>query len=393
MKKFEFIGRIALAMLLVMAFVGCPGTGGNNGVTTSSSNIISISAGYNHSLAIKEDGSLWAWGLNNSGQLGDGTNTNRNIPTRVGTDTDWINISAGDGHSLALKEDGSLWAWGLNDSGQLGDGTNTNRNIPTRVSTDTDWTYISAGSSRSLAIKEDGSLWAWGSNYVGSLGDGTFTDRNIPTRIGADTNWAYISAGGQYCLALKKDGSLWAWGRNNYGQLGDGTNTNYRNIPTRVGTEANWTYISAGLQYSLALKNDGSLWAWGRNDNGQLGDGTNTDRYVPTRIGIDNDWVYISAGYYFHSSAIKSDGSLWAWGSNSAGQLGDGTTTDRNVSTRIGTATNWISVSLGNFFSFAITEDNCLWAWGANRDGFITGGWLGDGTYINKNTPVQIFIP
>jgi C1A family cysteine protease len=201
----------------------------------TASNFLTIAAGYRHTLAIKSDGSLWAWGSNDFGQLGDGTNTDRNAPVQVGTAKDWAAVSAGETHTVALKADGSLWAWGSNDhGGQLGDGTDTNRNIPVRVGNAADWAAVSAGWGHTVALKTDGSLWAWGLNSSGQLGDDTDTNRNVPVRVGNAADWTAVLAGGYHNLALKADGSLWAWGYNGYGQLGDGTNTS-KNIPVHVG--------------------------------------------------------------------------------------------------------------------------------------------------------------
>ena len=195
-----------------------------------------IAPGTYHTLAIKNDGSLWAWGYNYYGQLGDGTNTNRNTPVQIGTATNWASISAGFYYSLAIKNDGTLWAWGYNTFGQLGIGNTTNQLSPVQVGTANNWASVSAGYQHSLAIKTDGTLWAWGYNNGGQLGDGTYTSRNTPEQIGTATNWANISAGGyfisnyryEFSIATQTNGSLWAWGANAQGQLGDGTNTKYQ---------------------------------------------------------------------------------------------------------------------------------------------------------------------
>ena len=195
-------------------------------------NFTVVDGGGSHSIGLKSDGTLWAWGDNTFGLLGNGTNTDTNTPVQIGTDTNWMAISGGFGHTIALKSDGTLWAWGRNDEGQLGDGSSTDRNTPVQIGTATNWTAISAGSQHTIALKSDGSLWAWGYNDDGQLGDGSSTDRNTPVQIGADTNWTAISAGGYHTIALKSDGTLWAWGYNNEGQLGNGTNTD-TNTPAR----------------------------------------------------------------------------------------------------------------------------------------------------------------
>ncbi|MCL2503639.1 MAG: cell wall-binding repeat-containing protein [Coriobacteriia bacterium] len=339
-----------------------------------------------HSLALKSDGSLWAWGNNGYGQLGDGTKTDKNIPIRIGMDNDWVAISTGDYHSLAVKGDGSLWAWGQNTYGQLGNGTMTNRYVPTRVGTDNDWQAVSAGDYHSLALKGDGSLWAWGWNDCSQLGDNTTADKDAPTRVGTDNDWQAVSAGDYHSLALKGDGSLWAWGDNTHGQLGDGTTVG-KGVPVRIGADADWRDVSVGYHYSLALKEDGSLWVWGWNTYGQLGDGTTTNRHVPTRIGVGADWQNVNAGTY-HSLAIKDDGSLWTWGLNWYGQIGDDTTRDKYAPTRIGAGTNWRAVGSGEYHSLAIKDDGSLWAWGWNAY-----GQLGDGTTTSRHAPIFIKDP
>ena len=199
----------------------------------------------------------------------------------------WASISSGRNHTAALRVDGSLWAWGGNVCGQLGDGTWENRNIPVRAGEAVTWSAVSAGGLHTAALKTDGSLWTWGWNSSGQLGDGIFghTERNVPVRIGEETSWSAISAGSEHTIALRVDGSLWAWGDNYSGQLGDGTWA-YRPAPVRIGEETNWTAISAGGYHTIALRVDGSLWAWGWND-GQLGDGTWTERNVPVLVEAD----------------------------------------------------------------------------------------------------------
>ena len=242
-----------------------------------------IAADTYHTIALKSDGTLWAWGQNGSGQLGDGTNTDKNAPVQIGTGTNWLSIAAGLYHTIALKSDGTLWAWGYNDWGQLGDGTNTDRWSPVQIGTGTNWLSIAAGEMHTIALKSDGTLWAWGRNGNGQLGNGTNTTKNAPVKIGTGTNWASIAAGHAHTIALKSDGTLWAWGWNIFGQIGDGTNTD-RWSPVQIGTGTNWLSIAGGGYHTIALKSDCTLWAWGWNAYGQLGDGTNTNKNAPVQI-------------------------------------------------------------------------------------------------------------
>ena len=186
-----------------------------------------------HILFINKYQELWGMGRNASGQLGDGTTTNKLIPTRIGTDTDWKQVAVGEFHTVAIKNDGSLWAWGYNANGQVGDGTTANKNTPTRIGTDTDWKQVAAGSNHTVAIKNNGSLWAWGHNNYGQVGDGTTATRTTPTRIGADTDWKQVIIAGSTSYGIKLTLDLYGWGYNNVGQLGDGT-TNNRLTPIKI---------------------------------------------------------------------------------------------------------------------------------------------------------------
>ena len=341
-----------------------------------------ISAGNFHTAAVKDDGTLWSWGSNTYGQIGIGsTDMTKNDPVRVGTETNWKTASAGCFCTAAVKDNGSLWAWGRNDYGQYGDSTKASRNVPVIAGAANDWRTVSAGSNHTAGIKKDGTLWVWGFGY-----DSTGVNSSVPVRVGTDSDWATVSAGLGYTVAIKTGGTMWAWGYNQYGQLGIGSSgigTN-KNVPTRIGTDDDWDTVSAGSYHTAAIKTGGTLWAWGLNTYGQLGDGTNADKNVPTRIGTDDDWDTVSAGNV-HTAAIKTGGTLWAWGYNEYGQLGDGTNADKNVPTQEATnATDWVSVSAGGLHTAAIKTGGTLWACGYNEY-----GQLGDGTNANKNVPTQ----
>ena len=202
-----------------------------------------------------------------------GQTTSAGTITLVPSVPSGASLAAGSYHTVTIKTDSTLWAWGLNDYGQLGDGTNENKNSPIQIGAETNWASVAAGEAHTVAVKTDGTLWAWGYNDYGQLGDGTNSSKNSPVQIGAETNWASVAAGEGHTVAVKTDGTLWAWGLNDYGQLGDQTNKN-KNNPIQIGTDTNWASVAAGRYHSVAVKTDDTLWTWGYNDEGQLGDGS-----------------------------------------------------------------------------------------------------------------------
>ena len=339
--------------------------------------VINVAAGFFNSLFLKNDGSLWAMGRNDVGELGDGTYNDTNKPEEIVT-SGVTAIAAGGNHSLFLKSDGSLWAMGDNDVGELGDGTYNNTNQPEEIVAN-GITAIAAGTRHSLFVKNDGSLWAMGYNGFGQLGDGTYNYIYRPEQIVASGVTA-IAAGYGHSLFLKSDGSLWAMGDNFDGQLGDGT-YNTTNRPEEIVTSG-VTAIAAGWFHSLFLKSDGSLWAMGYNNSGQLGDGTYNNTNQPEQIVVSG--VTAIAANFSQSLFLKSDGSLWAMGANGAGQLGDGTYNTTNQPEEIVTG-GVTAIAEGRRHSLFLKSNGSLWAMGNN--GF---GQLGDGTYNGTNQPEQI---
>jgi alpha-tubulin suppressor-like RCC1 family protein len=359
-----------------------------------------IATSDSHTLALKVDGSLWAWGLNEVGMLGDGTTIDRISPVQIGTG--YSKISAGRFASFAIKSDGTLWAWGHNSegsvsnfSGMLGDGTTTDRLTPVQIGSD--FAEVVASWYGGAAIKRDGTLWTWGQSGVsGMLGDGDLTPHTALTPRQIGSGFVQVASSQAHFLALKADGSLWAWGLNDSGQLGDGT---YENRATPTYIDSGFVTVTVGEYFSLGIKTDGSLWAWGWNAYGQLGlgfAGTAKDPDTtfetmtysrPTRVG--EDFVAVTTGSY-HTHAIKRDGSLWGWGMAAYGSVGDGLPdtdpdgTGRNVTvpTQIGTGYWKMTNGGGNNNGFALKTDGSLWAWGLNQ------GLLGDGTMENHLAPV-----
>ena len=237
---------------------------GQNDITNRSSpvqvgaltNWSQVSAGNTHTAAVKTDGTLWTWGRNNRGQLGDGTITDKSSPIQVGALTTWSQVSAGVNgantqSTAAVKTDGTLWAWGINSNGQLGDGTVIARSSPVQVGALTTWSQVSTGSRSAAAVKTDGTLWAWGYNNAGQLGTTNVISRSSPVQVGALTNWLQVSAGSYSAAAVKTNGTLWAWGGNDSGQLGT-TNVISRSSPVQVGALTNWSQVSAGNGFTAA---------------------------------------------------------------------------------------------------------------------------------------------
>lgn len=355
---------------------------------------MSIAAGWLHSLAMKCNDSVWAWGYNNEGQLGNRSTLGSGTPVRASRLTNVRKVAAGASHSLAVTADGTVWAWGSNSSGQLGNGTTTNATFPVQVPNLAGVTSVAAGptGTHSLALTSSGVVWAWGSNSTGELGNGTTADSLVPVQVSGLTGVVAIAAGDQHSLALKSDGSVWGWGYNFYGQVGvpafqcqNGTcSTSPRLTPVQVQGLGGVSAIAAGSLHSLAVKSDGTAWAWGRNDEGELGDGTTSSSSSPRRVA-DLTTVSRIAGGGYHSLALKSDGTAWAWGYNAQGQLGTGTTGTSLRPARVSGLPAVVYLAGGRNHSLAARDDGTVWGWGAN--GY---GQLGNGGGLDSSSPVEL---
>ena len=345
---------------------------------------------YNHTLAINSRGELYAWGVNDDGELGIGSTENKTTPQQVGNASDWETISAGEGHSLALKSDGTLYAWGKNDRGQLGIGGTGSETTPQQVGNAGDWKDISAGNSHSLALKSDNTLYAWGANHVGQLGNGEngadfddkSKDKTAPIQIGTDRDWQTIIAGNDYSSALKDTGALYTWGSNAVGELGDGTTTN-KNSPTEIST--GWRAVSGGDSHILAIKTDNTLHSWGGNHFGQLGMGT-TSRSEDSPTQISAGWKAVAAGAW-HSLALKNDNTLYAWGNGFLGTLGNGTSGHKSSPTKVkSNDTDWKAIDGGQNLSLALKDNGTLYAWGM---GVLLGIDITDRS-SSRNSPTPV---
>jgi alpha-tubulin suppressor-like RCC1 family protein len=373
--------------------------------------IASVAAGGAHSLALKDDGGVRAWGAKGVGQLGNGTAAISLLPVRVVDRSDPSGflmgidrVSAAGAVSMALTSVKTLRAWGGNAFGNLGDGTTMDRltQVPVKDLSDpsgflTDVSAVSPGGTHALALKTDGTVRSWGINSEGQLGCGCPISTGFQFVQVLISGVLAVSASGQFSLAARADGTAWAWGQNVNGQLGN--NSQVRSLaPVQVkdpsdlsGFLQNVTKVAGGGNFSLALKNDMTVWAWGDNTNGQLGHNTNTTRLTPVQVkdpldgsGFLTNVTGIAAGGGF-SLALKPDGTVWAWGLNAIGQLGDGTTTTpRRTPVQVVGLTGVTAIAAGGF-SLALKADGTVWAWGANGTGS-----LGDGTTENRRTPIQV---
>jgi len=323
-----------------------------------------IACGSGHTLVVKtDDGTLWAWGNNYHGQLGTGNRTYRSSPVQVGGLTNWETIDAAENYSIAIKTDGTIWAWGRNNNGQLGTGNTWSRSAPTQIGSLTNWESVACGYTQAAAIKTDGTLWTWGNNYYGQLGLGyIYTPKSSPVQVGSLTDWTKVSSGANYMVALKTNGTLWAWGSNTHGQLGLGNITN-RSSPVQIGSLTNWSDIDCGQLYVMVTKTDGTLWTWGYNNYGQLGLGDRTSRSSPVQVGSLTTWDKIACGSGStsknpsHTSTIKTDGTLWAWGENDSGELGLGDKVHRSSPVQVGSLTIWKSIVCGNYHTGGIIAE------------------------------------
>ena len=333
---------------------------------------------------------LFTWGSNTYGVLGQnnygaGGANKRSSPVQVGALTNWASASPSltTNSCIAIKTDGTLWTWGYNNHGQIGDNTTIARSSPVQVGALTTW-VSAAINTHAIALKSDGTLWAWGRGHVGQCGQNNVTYFSSPVQVGALTTWASVSAGNETSFAIKTDGTLWAWGRNNtYGQLGINSLISMSS-PVQVGALTTWASVSGGQNIAIARRTNGTIYAWGYNNQGQIGDNTRITRSSPVQIGALTTWASVSSGESMQG-AIKTDGTLWMWGQGTDGRLGTNDAVSRSSPVQIGALTNWSSISVGLETCVAKKTDGTLWAWGTNQSGQV-----GQNDVVSRSSPVQV---
>jgi alpha-tubulin suppressor-like RCC1 family protein len=337
---------------------------------------------------------LYAWGLNSNGKFGDGTASGyRSSPTQVGTSTNWEAVFAGNDSTAAIRTGGSLWVWGRNNSGQLGQNDLVDRSSPVQVGALTNWTKEVGWNDKVLGvIKTDGTLWTWGEAGFGQTGRNDQVNRSSPVQLGALT-WAKISRGDSngHFLAITTGGALYAWGNGSSGQLGNGVGgfpAGLRSSPVQVGALTTWASVATASNQSFAVKNDGTLWAFGnRGVNGYLGDNIadNSGVSSPIQVGALTNWSLVNARGQ-GTAAVKTDGTFWVWGRNNDGDLGQNNTINRSSPVQVGSQTNWsLQFSTSYRQAIAIKTDGTIWSWGQNNS-----GQLGQNDLVFRSSPVQI---
>jgi alpha-tubulin suppressor-like RCC1 family protein len=306
------------------------------------------SGGGGSAYAIKIDGSLWAWGDNTQFSLGTGNAIHRSSPVQIGSITQWKSVTPGGDFTYFLRNNQTLWACGYNLYGQIGNGVSSfsvRISSPIQVGALTDWSFLAAGGGSGYAIKTDGTLWTWGANNIGQLGQGDTVHRSSPTQVGALTDWSWVAGENNSSAGIRNDGTLWTWGGNTFGQLGQGDFV-HRSSPTQVGSLTDWYSVSSmSVGYGFT-KTDGTLWTIGVNNYGQIGDGTVILKSSPVKIGALTNWRPLAPSLDARTAGIKTDGTLWTWGINTDGSLGDGTVIHKSSPIQVGSLSTWKNVGI-----------------------------------------------
>ncbi|HEV8549063.1 MAG TPA: hypothetical protein VGQ57_08545 [Polyangiaceae bacterium] len=362
------------------------GSGGLAGsaVTTPTAVVAAVSLGNGHGAALS-DGRIFTWGQNDHGQLGQGDTVERHTPTLLASDLRFSALASGGDFTCALDELGAVYCWGAGDRGQLGQGDRTEHHAPVRVTLPVRASSITSDFEHVCALLGNAQLYCWGRNQEGELGqndrvppsnDDTARDALEPVEVPGD-DWSFVDAGDGHTCGIRDDGSLWCWGRNTDHQLGQGDDPQVR-TPLQVGTDTDWLRVDCGQQHSIALKQDHSIWVWGLNEasNGNPPEGwplglDAAELDVPTELGTATDWVAVSTRV-FHSCAVNRQGELWCWGRNVEGQLGTGDTTLKKTPALV--ASNVADVDVSWFTTCALERGGGLACTGKNEEGELGTG-------------------
>ncbi len=343
-----------------------------------------VSAGGQSSCAIHNDGTLWCWGRNNFGQLGDGTMLPRPTPVQAGTLTDWRQVSTSGATTCAIRADSSLWCWGLSNFGQLGRGKTSPVTTPTQVGTNRTWTSVSTSWFHTCATRANGTLWCWGANKHGELGLGSVGPaRTSPQKVGTLATWTSVTSGGFHSCATRSDGTAWCWGQNIFGQLGN-ADVAIQPAPVQVGTLTDWARLSASWAHTCGVTTTGEGRCWGFNGSGQIGDGTLTTRRAPVTVAGAHSWTSISTAES-SSCAVDATGGAWCWGANRYGQLGTGQTATSLVPVPMPGSPVWAALSAGWWHGCGLRQDGETFCWGNNE-----WGQLGDASLANSGLPKEV---
>jgi alpha-tubulin suppressor-like RCC1 family protein len=373
--------------------MGPTGTGGGGGSAATQV----ISAGGGHTCGIKSDKTLWCWGADGSGQLGDdATLAQKPTPVIVAGGATWKAVAAGGSHTCGIKSDNTLWCWGNDSTGQLGDdATIANQSTPVIVAGGATWKAVAAGNDLTCGIKSDDTLWCWGNDANGGLGDdATIANKSTPVIVAGGATWKAVGAGSNYACGIKSDDTLWCWGNDVNGQLGDDATLASKSTPVIVAGGATWKAVSAGTA-TCGIKSDDTLWCWGGDVDGALGDdATIAQKPTPVIVAGGATWKATAVQGYGHTCGIRSDDTLWCWGGDSIGQLGDDATlASKPTPVIVAGGATWTAVTTGGSgtttqHTCGIKSDNTLWCWGADS----TGQLGNDGFLINQPTPVPVAI-
>ena len=330
--------------------------------------------GISSSYVLKKTGAVFAAGQGTSGELGDGTIVAKNTYVPVSGGHSFVQVEAGNLFATALKADGSAWAWGSGTSGQLGDNTLVSKSVPTPVVGNHSFIYIGASQVAGHAIKVDGSVWSWGNGLSGQLGDGTIVQKSSPVPVIGGHSFIQLSGFTTTVLALKSNGQAWSWGSGVNGQLGNNANGISVSSPVQVVGGHSFIQVSMGATHGTALKEDGSVWCWGSNSVGQLGNNQSDpgglfNRSSPVQVVGGHSFIKIDAASAF-TMGLKVDGTAWGWGANVIGQLGQGNTTPQSTSSPVPVAGghSFIDIGAGHDWCIAVKADGTIWSWGQNAN-------------------------